>query len=61
MGVNKVLMTGAAGYIASQLLPTFAEQYEMVLVDVSDTNREGNKVPGVNIVDLVDSVVDLFS
>ena len=55
MGVNKVLMTGAAGYIASQLLPTFAEQYEMVLVDVSDTNRDGNKVPGVNVVDLVDS------
>ena len=55
MGVNKVLMTGAAGYIASQLLPTFAERYEMVLVDVSDTNRDGDKVPGVNIVDLVDS------
>ena len=55
MGVNKVLMTGAAGYIASQLLPTFAERYEMVLVDVSDRNRDGDQVDGVNVVDLVDS------
>ena len=38
MAVEKVLMTGAAGYIANQLLPTFRETYEMVLVDVTDTD-----------------------
>ena len=33
--MTKVLLTGAAGYIADQILPTFRERYETVLVDVS--------------------------
>ena len=51
---NKVLMTGAAGYIASQMLPTFREQYETVLLDVKDTNRRGERVEGVQVADLID-------
>jgi nucleoside-diphosphate-sugar epimerase len=35
MAKAKVLMTGAAGYIASQILPTFRARYELVLVDVT--------------------------
>lgn len=52
---NKVLMTGATGYIASQLLPTFQEDYEMVLVDVKTENREGERVEGVEIANLIDT------
>ena len=52
---NKVLMTGATGYIASQLLPTFQEEYEMVLVDVKTENREGERVEGVEIANLIDT------
>lgn len=52
--MTKVLLTGAAGYIADQLLPTFKERYETVLVDVNDTNRRGEKVEGVVIQDLID-------
>ncbi len=52
---NKVLMTGATGYIASQLLPTFQEDYEMVLVDVKTENREGERVDGVQIANLIDT------
>ena len=52
--MQKVLITGAAGYIADQLLPTFREQYETVLVDVTDTNRRGEKVEGIVIQDLID-------
>lgn len=52
--VDRVLMTGASGYIANQLLPTFREDYEMVLVDVNETNRQGDRVEGVQIVDLID-------
>ena len=52
--MQKVLMTGASGYIADQLLPTFKESYEMVLVDVVDTNRRGEPVDGVVIQDLID-------
>ena len=54
MAKNKVLMTGAAGYIAAQLLPTFSRLYELVLIDVKDTDREGRQVEGVNIADLTD-------
>ena len=52
--MSKVLMTGAAGYIAAQLLPTFSERYEMVLLDVNDRDRGDKPVKGVNIVDLTD-------
>ena len=52
--MQKVLMTGASGYIADQILPTFKENYEMVLVDVVDTNRRGEPVDGVVIQDLID-------
>ncbi len=52
---DKVLMTGATGYIANQLLPAFQEDYEMVLVDVKAENREGEHVEGVEIADLIDT------
>ena len=52
---NKVLMTGATGYIANQLLPTFQEEYEMVLVDVKAENREGERIECVEIADLIDT------
>ncbi len=53
--VNKVLMTGATGYIANQLLPTFRERYEMVLVDVKEENPRGERVEGVVTADLIDA------
>ncbi len=52
--VQKVLMTGATGYIANQLLPTFRERYEMTLVDVKAENPRGEAVDGVQIADLID-------
>ena len=54
MATEKVLMTGAAGCIAGQLLPTFREKYAMVLIDVKRENREGDQIEGVQIADLVD-------
>ena len=54
MAAEKVLMTGAAGYIAGQLLPSFHERYAMVLIDVRRENREGEPVEGLQIADLVD-------
>jgi len=52
---KKVLITGAAGYIASQVLPTFRERYETVLLDITDRDRQGRRVEGVAIVDLIDA------
>ena len=51
---RKVLLTGASGYIASQILPAFQDQYDMALIDLNDSDREGRKVSGVAIADLGD-------
>ena len=48
-------MTGATGLIARQLLPTFADRYDVVQVDVTNTHRDGYVVEGISIVDLIDS------
>jgi hypothetical protein len=48
-----VLLTGATGYIAGQLLPALRERYDLRLVDVRATNRDGDPVPGVEIVDVL--------
>lgn len=55
MAKRKVLMTGATGYIASQLLPTFREQYDLTLVDVKETDPKGNKIPDVVIANLAEA------
>ncbi len=49
-----VLLTGASGYVAAQLLPVLRDAYELRLVDVKDVDREGKLVPGVTVADLGD-------
>ena len=38
---RKVLLTGATGYIAGQLLPELRERYDLRAIDVRDRNRGG--------------------
>ena len=52
MAKRKVLMTGATGYIASQMLPRFRDIYDVTLIDVKDIDPSGAKVPGAIIADL---------
>jgi len=52
---QRVLLTGATGYIAGQLLPALRERHDLRLVDVRSANREGVEVPGVEIVDLLEA------
>ena len=47
-----VLLTGATGYIAGQLLPALRERYDLRLLDVRDTDRDGAPVDGVQVVDV---------
>ena len=49
----RVLLTGATGYIAGQLLPAFRERYDLALLDVREEDRSGNRVEGVEVVDLL--------
>lgn len=37
---KKVLVTGASGYIANQLLPAFKERYDLTLIDVKPKESE---------------------
>jgi NAD+ dependent glucose-6-phosphate dehydrogenase len=48
-----VLLTGATGYIAGQLLPAFRERYDLRLVDVRDVDASGNSVEGTRVHDLL--------
>jgi len=44
---RRVLLTGATGYIAGQLLPAFRERYDLRLIDIRETDASGNGVEGV--------------
>ena len=50
-----VLITGASGYVASQILGEFRERYDLRLIDVKTTDRDGNDIAGVEIADLIDT------
>ena len=54
MTKDKVLITGATGYVSGRMLEDLRARYEVVPLDVSDRNREGRKVDGVQVVDLID-------
>ncbi len=65
MARPKVLVTGAAGYVAAQMLPTLRERYDCTLIDVATTDRNGQEVPGVQVqsvlVDDLDTLRPLFT
>ncbi len=50
---KRIILTGATGYIAGQMLPTLRERYDLVLIDVRDENRDGTRIPDVRILDLL--------
>jgi NAD+ dependent glucose-6-phosphate dehydrogenase len=62
---KRVLLTGAAGTIGSQLVPALREAFDLRMVDVKDTDRQGQRLEGVELFDLVESsdaeVTELFS
>jgi hypothetical protein len=51
----RILLTGATGYIASQLLPVFRERYDVRLVDVRTTDADGRPVEGAQLLNLLDA------
>lgn len=51
---KRVVVVGAAGYIASQLVPEFRDAYDLVPVDVTDRTRAGDVVPDMRVADLLD-------
>jgi hypothetical protein len=49
----RVLLTGATGYIASQLLPIFRERYDLRPLDVRATTAQGQPVAGARLANLL--------
>ncbi len=55
MARRKVLVTGAAGMVATQFLPGLRERYDLVLIGHSKTvDVDGNPVDGIQLVELTD-------
>jgi hypothetical protein len=54
MSKPRVLLTGATGYIAAQLLPAFRERYDLRLTDVRGENRDGRPIEGIVVTDLLE-------
>ncbi len=57
---KNVLVIGAAGKIAGQVLPALRERYELTLLDVRAEDRRGRLLEGVQIADLSDANRDAY-
>jgi hypothetical protein len=55
-----LLVTGASGYVAAQVLPELRKRYACRLVDVRDRDRRGRRVAGVSVADLADPDRDRY-
>jgi hypothetical protein len=53
-----VLLTGATGYIASQLLGVFRERYDLVPLDVRATDSRGTSIDGAIVANLLEDPVE---
>ncbi|MGH7385651.1 MAG: NAD-dependent epimerase/dehydratase family protein [Candidatus Rokuibacteriota bacterium] len=49
---RRVVVTGAAGYVAQRMMPELRERWDLVLLDVRPTTRDGKPVPGLIVADL---------
>ncbi len=57
---KKVVVTGAAGLIAGQMLPVLREHYDLTLLDVRKTDREGREIPDIQIANLLNRDRDVY-
>ena len=52
MSKRRVVVTGAAGYVAQRMWKELSDRWDLVPIDVRDTTRGGAKVPGIIVADL---------
>lgn len=60
MSRRKVIVTGASGTIAGLLLPALRERYDLTLLDVRTTTRDGQEIEGAQIADLLQRDRDTY-
>ena len=49
---RRIVVTGAAGYVAQRMWPELTERWDLVPIDVRPTTRDGKTVPGLMVADL---------
>jgi hypothetical protein len=52
MSKRRVVLTGAAGYIAQRMFAELSARWELVPIDVTGTTRGGKPIPGIVVADL---------
>jgi hypothetical protein len=52
MAKRRVVLTGAAGYVAQRMFPELSERWDLVPIDVTPNARGGRPVPGLIVADL---------
>jgi nucleoside-diphosphate-sugar epimerase len=52
MTKRRVVVTGAAGYVAQRMWKELSARWDLVPIDVRDTTRDGVKIPGIIVADL---------
>jgi len=57
MAKRRVVLTGAAGYIAQRMFAELNERWEVVPIDVRATTRDGKSVSLDDVRPLVDEIV----
>ncbi len=60
MAKRKVVVTGAAGYIAERMLPALRERHDLTLLDIRTTTPEGEAVEGVIVTNLLNRDRDAY-
>lgn len=60
MAKRRVVLTGAAGYVAQRMYDALAERYELVALDVCARNSDGHVVAGVIVCDLTETNRDTY-
>jgi hypothetical protein len=59
MAKKRVVVTGAAGYVAQRMLPALTERFDLVLLDVVDKAR-GGAGPALHVTDLTNPDRDAY-
>lgn len=57
---KKVVLTGASGTIAGLVLPALRERYDLSLLDIRNTDRQGAAIPDIQLADLTDDNRDAY-
>ena len=52
MAKRRVVLVGAAGYIAQRMFSELHERWDLVPIDVTETTRDGTPIPGIVVCDL---------